>query len=47
MGMDVNEHDRPSYITFRHIKVKEQLVVRKDKGVNAHNRSFNITHKHT
>ena len=47
MDMGVNEHDRPSYITFRHIKVKEKLVVRKYKGVNAHNRSSNITHRHT
>jgi hypothetical protein len=36
MDMDVNEHDRPSYITFRHIKVKEQLVVRKYMDVNEH-----------
>jgi hypothetical protein len=31
--MDVNEHERLSNITLRH-KLKEQLVVRKDKNVN-------------
>ena len=32
--MDVNEHERVSNITLRHkVKVKEQLVVRKDVDV--------------
>ena len=35
--MDVNEHERLSYITLQtQIKVKEQLVVRKDMDVNEH-----------
>ena len=36
--MDVNEHERLSNITLRQIKVKEQLVVRKDTDVNKHER---------
>ena len=30
-----------------HIKVKEQLVVRKDMDVNEHDRPSNITLRHT
>jgi hypothetical protein len=42
--MDVNEHERLPNITLRHkIKVKEQLVVRKDMDVNEHERLSNIT----
>ena len=45
--MDVNEHERLSNITFRHIiKVKEQLVVRYDMDVNKHERLSNITLRH-
>jgi hypothetical protein len=42
--MDVNEHERLSNIT--QIKVKEQLVVRKDMDVNEHERLSNITLRH-
>ena len=46
--MDVNEHERQSNITLRHtLKVKEQLVVRKDIDVNEHERQSNITLRHT
>ena len=48
--MDVNEHERlhVSNITLRYkIKVKEQLVVRKDIDVNEHERLSNITLRHT
>ena len=42
--MDVNEHERLTNITLRYkIKVKEQLVVRKDMDVNEHERLSNIT----
>ena len=47
--MDVNEHERlhVSNITLRYkIKVKEQLVVRKDIDVNEHERLSNITLRH-
>ena len=47
--MDVNEHERLSNITLRQlvvIKVKEQLVVRKDMDVNEHERLSNITLRH-
>ena len=41
--MDVNEHERLSNITLRYkIKLKEQLVVRKDIDVNEHERLSNI-----
>ena len=41
--MDVNEHERLSNITLKtQIKVKEQLVVRKDMDVNEHERLSNI-----
>jgi hypothetical protein len=44
--MDVNEHERLFNITLKtQIKVKEQLVVRKDMDVNEHERLFNITLK--
>jgi hypothetical protein len=44
--MNVNEHERLSNITLRLlIKVKEQLVVRKDMNVNEHERLSNITLK--
>jgi hypothetical protein len=46
--MDVNEHERLINITLRYkIKVKEQLVVRKDIDVNEHERLTNITLRHT
>ena len=41
--MGVNEHVRLSNITLTQIKVKEQLVVRKDMDVNEHERLSNIT----
>jgi hypothetical protein len=42
--MDVNEHERLSNLTLKtQIKVKEQLVVRKDIDVNEHERLSNIT----
>ena len=42
--MDVNEHERLTNITLRYkIRVKEQLVVRKDIDVNEHERLTNIT----
>jgi hypothetical protein len=41
----LNEHERLSNITLRH-KLKEQLVVRKDKNVNEHERLSNITLRH-
>jgi hypothetical protein len=45
--MDVYEDERLSNITLKtHIKVKEQLVVRKDMDVNEHERLSNITLKH-
>ena len=45
--MDVNEHERLFNITLKtQIKLKEQLVVRKDIDVNEHERLFNITLKH-
>ena len=45
--MDVKEHERLSNITLRHkIKVKEQLVVRKDMDVKEHERLSNITLRH-
>jgi hypothetical protein len=44
--MDVNGHEIQSNITLKTpIKVKEQLVVRKDKDVNEHERQSNITLK--
>ena len=39
--MDVNKHERLSNITYIQIKIKKQLVVRKDircKDVNQHER---------
>ena len=45
--MDVNELERLSNITLRpKIKVKEQLVVRKDMDVNEHERLSNIALRH-
>jgi hypothetical protein len=45
--MDVNEHERLSYITLQtQIKVKEQLVVRKDMDVNEHEKLSNFTLRH-
>jgi hypothetical protein len=45
--MDVNEHERLSNITLKtQIKVKEQLVGRKDVDVNEHERLSNITLRH-
>ena len=44
--MDVNEHERQSNITLRHtLKVKEQLVVRKDIDVNEHEPLSNIIYR--
>jgi len=44
--MDVNELERLSNITFQiYIKVKEQLVVRKDMDGNDHERLSNLTLK--
>ena len=45
--MDVNEHEILSNITLGHkIKVKEQLVVRKEMDVNEHEILSNITLGH-
>jgi hypothetical protein len=46
--MNVNLHDRLSNITLRQtqIKVKKQLVVRKDMNVNEHERLSNFTLRH-
>ena len=42
--MGVNEHDRLSNITLKtQIKVKEQLVVRKDMDVNEHEKTISNT----
>jgi hypothetical protein len=42
--MDVDEHERLSNITLKtQIKIKEQLVVRKDMDINEHERLSNIT----
>jgi hypothetical protein len=40
--MDVNEQERQSNITLGQIKVKEQIVVRKDIDVNEHEKLSNI-----
>ncbi len=44
--MDVNEHEILSNTKFTQIKVKEQLVVRKDMDVNEHERITNVTLRH-
>ena len=44
--MDVNEHKTIQHYTQTQIKVKEQLVVRKDIDVNEHERLTNITLRH-
>ena len=45
--MEVNEHERLSNFTLKtQIKVKKQLVVRKNMEVNEHERLSNITLKH-
>jgi hypothetical protein len=45
--MDVNYHERLSNITLRLlIKVKEQLVIRKDMDVNEHERLSYYTLRH-
>ena len=45
--MDVNEHERLSNITLKtQIKVKEQIVVRKDMDVHENKRLSNITLRH-
>ena len=45
--MDVNGHERLSNITLKtQIKVKEQLVARKDMDVNEHKGLSNITLRH-
>jgi hypothetical protein len=42
--MDINEHMRLSKFTLKtQIKVKEQLVVRKDMDVDEHERLSNFT----
>ena len=42
----VNEHEVLSNFTLKtQIKVKKQLVVRKDMDVNEHERLSNITHR--
>ena len=41
--MNVNEHETIQPYTQTQIKVKEQLVVRKDIDVNEHERLSNIT----
>ena len=46
--MDVNEHERLSNFTLKtQIKVKEQLVVRKDTEVNEQERLSSITLRQT
>ena len=44
--MDVNEHEKIQHYSQTQIKVKEQLVVRKDMDVNEHEGLFNITLRH-
>jgi hypothetical protein len=44
--MDVNEHETIQHYTQTQIKVKEQLVVRKDIDVNELERLSNITIRH-
>ena len=44
--MDVNEHETIQHYTRTQIQVKEQLVVRKNMGVNEHERLSNITLGH-
>ena len=41
--MNVNEHETIQPYTQTQIKVKEQLVVRKDMNVNEHERLSNLT----
>jgi hypothetical protein len=42
----MNTRDYPTVHVDTQIKVKEQLVVRKDMDVNEHERLFNITRRH-
>ena len=45
--MEVNEHERLSNFTLKtQIKVKKQLVVRKNMEVNEHERLSNIMFRH-
>ena len=44
--MNVNERDTIQHYTQTQIKVKEQLVVRKDMNVNEHEILSNITLRH-
>ena len=46
--MDVNKHEHETiqHYTQTQIKVKKQLVVRKDMDVNEHERLSNITLEH-
>ena len=44
--MDVNKYETIQHYTQTQIKVKEQLVVRKDMDVNKHERLSNITLRH-
>ena len=46
--MDIDEHEILSNITLlkTQIKLKEQLVVRKNMDVNVHERLSNITLRH-
>ena len=45
--MYVNEHETILHYTQTQIKVKEQLVVRKDMAVNEQERLSNSTIRHT
>ena len=42
----MNTRDYPTLHLDTHIKVKEQLVIRKDMDVNEHERLSNITPRH-
>ena len=44
--MDVNEHETIKLYTQTQVKVKEQLVVRKDMDVNEDERLSNFTLRH-
>jgi len=45
-NVDVNEYERLQHYTQTQIKVKKQLLVRKDMDVNEHERLSNITLRH-
>jgi hypothetical protein len=44
--MDVNKHETIQHYTSTQIKMKEQLIVRKDMDVNEHEKPSNITLRH-